>query len=120
MVRATAESGNQWSLDGTLLRQLNKTGIEYILFRDGTGDVIVPTEGFLAGWEYEEMRRKGVAGRKFEYTLTTGEHPEWIVTVEEKTYEISEDSLSPIYLTGVKTIPKGPVRDMRAETENGV
>ena len=120
MLRASAESGNRWSLDGTLLRQLHKTGIDYIMFRDGTGDVIVPTEGFLAGWEYEEMRRKGVAGRKFEYTLTTGEHPEWVVTVEGKAYEISEDSLSPIYMTGVTTIPKGSERDLRAEMENGL
>ena len=120
MLRAAAESGNRWFLDGTLLRQLNKTGIDYIMFRDGTGDVIVPTEGFLAGWEYEEMRRKGVAGRKFEYTLIMGELPEWIVTVEGKAYEISEDSLAPIYLTGVTMIPKGSERDLRAEMENGI
>ena len=95
-----------WELNGTLLRKLSKSGIEYLVFRRDESCVAVPTEGFLAGWAYDRLKSRGTPGRRFAYRLTMGgeeEIPRWTVTVEGTEYEPGEDPLTPMYLRGVIT-----------------
>ena len=95
-----------WEMNGAALRVLHKSGIEYLVFRHGKQYTAVPTEGFLAGWAYDELKSRGTAGRRFEYTLTMDTEeaePRWTVTVEGKKYEIEEDPLAAMYLKGIET-----------------
>ena len=89
-------------MNGEVLRKLEKSGIEYLTFANENGSMRVPTEGFLAGWVYDELKSRGTAGRRFEYSLAMDrENASWAVAVEGSTYELSEDPLSPLYLTGI-------------------
>jgi len=106
-------------MNGTVLRQLNKSGIEWLIFVCDETIVTVPTEGFLAGWEYDELKRQGTAGRRFDYRMTpTEEGADWCVTIEGKEYALGEDPLSSIYLTGIETQSGKERAAQRAETEN--
>ena len=102
----TAEDGekqNVWNLNGEVLRRMNKSGIRYLVFRSGDQIAALETEGFLAGWKYDEIKGRGVANRRFEYTVTMdGSLPaQWRVSVEGETYELSTDEHAGIYMTGV-------------------
>ncbi|MBR2823347.1 MAG: leucine-rich repeat protein [Clostridia bacterium] len=119
ILKAAEEPGNRWEINGAVLRRLNKTGIDFILFRDETEDVIVPTEGFLAGRAYDGMKSRGVAGRRFDYTLITGGAVAWKLTVEGEDYDLNEDPKAPIYLTGITVIPKDPETEKDGRTQAG-
>ena len=98
----TAKGIGSWKINGAVLRKLNKSGVDKLVLQNGEQSVSVPTEGFLAGWAYDELKSRGTAGRRFEYELRVDENgAHWQVTVEGKTYELGEDPLSPMYLTGV-------------------
>ena len=94
-----------WHVNGAVLRKLNRSGIGFLRFRQGGQDFTVPTEGFLAGRAYDELKSRGTPGRKFDYTLImdgTENPPECQVTVEGRTYELKDDPRAPIYLTGIR------------------
>ncbi len=96
----------RWKINGAALRVLKKSGADYLAFRQGDRAVLVPTEGFLAGWKYDELKSRGTAQRRFDYTLILGrekEEPVWQMTVEGKEYDLGSDPLAPIYLTGIYT-----------------
>ena len=98
----TAKGIGSWKINGAVLRKLNKSGVDKLVLQNGEQSVSVPTEGFLAGWAYDELKSRGTAGRRFDYELQVDENgAHWQVTVEGKTYELGEDPLSPMYLTGV-------------------
>ncbi len=92
-----------WDLNGTVLRQLQKSGIDYLVFRQGEQMTAVPTEGFLAGWAYDEMRKRGLGGRSFQYRLTMAEEeePRWTVEADGQEYELDSEPLAAIYLRDV-------------------
>jgi hypothetical protein len=93
-----------WHLNGAVLRKLEKSGVDYLVFRMGKQVVAAPTEGFLAGWAYDEMKSRGTAARRFDYTLKMqGEENAWTVSVQDEQYELGTDTLAPVYLTGVET-----------------
>ena len=98
----TSEEDGAWKINGAVLRKLNKSGVDKLVLQNGEQSVSVPTEGFLAGWAYDELKSRGTAGRRFDYELRVDENgAHWQVTVEGKTYELGEDPLSSMYLTGV-------------------
>ncbi len=120
-----------WRLNGSVLRTLNRSGVRYLALQAGGRRVSVPTEGFLAGWEYDEMKSRGTASRRFEYTLTVGSPggeaagkdaegedaggAEWTVTVEGKEFRPGTDPLSGMYLRGV-TEKYAPAAEAPEET----
>ena len=98
--------GLRWSMEGTALRKLRKSGIDCLVFRQGERYTAVSTEGFLAGWAYDRLRSRGVAAGSFAYVLVqpeNGAEPVWTVTAEGERFEPGEDPLAPMYLTGVET-----------------
>ena len=91
-------------MNGAALRKLSKSGINYMVFRQGSLITAFPTENLLAGWAYDELKSRGTAGRRFEYEVDMAEEAGeilWRVTVDGKTWELGESSLAPIYLNGV-------------------
>lgn len=94
-----------WHMNGSALLTLKKSDVDYLAFQYGEETITVPTKGFLAGWAYDAMKRRGTAERRFDYTLIM--NPEiseyiWAVDVEGKHYDLETDSLSAMYLTGVE------------------
>ena len=119
ILKTVKTEGQEWAMNGTVLRQLNKSGIEWLIFLCDETSVTVPTEGFLAGWEYDELKRQGTAGRRFEYRMApTEEGASWHVTIEGKEYALDEDPMAPIYLIGIETQSGKERAAQRAETEN--
>ena len=98
-----AEAGSTWNMNGEVLRRMHKSGILYLVLRDGGQIAVMETEGFLAGWNYDEMKSRGTANRRFEYgiAMTPGAPAAWQVKVGEETYELTTDEHAGIYLTGV-------------------
>ena len=98
-----AGSGSTWNLNGEVLRKMHKSGILHLVLRDGDQIAVMETEGFLAGWNYDEMKSRGTANRRFEYgiAITPGAPASWQVKVGEETYELTTDEHAGIYLTGV-------------------
>ena len=101
----TAEDGgkkNVWSVNGEVLRRMERSGIAYLVFRSGDRIAAMETEGFLAGWNYDALKSKGTANRRFEYTVEMdGSLPAvWRVTIEGETWELNTDEHAGIYMTG--------------------
>ena len=102
---ADTEQEVLWKVNGAALRKLSRSGIDYLAFRYGDQVSILPTEDMLAGWSYDELKSRGTAGRRFDFTLTMGNEevkPLWRVSVEEQEYELGEDELAPMYLIGAE------------------
>ena len=109
LTAADSEGGKQntWSMNGEVLRRMNKSGIEHLVLRSGDQIAVMETEGFLAGWTYDEMKSRGTANRRFEYAIgMNGDSPvAWQVEVEGKTYELTTDDHAGIFMTGVYSGP---------------
>ena len=91
-----------WEINGAGLRKLSRSGVDRLGFRVGKQTVSVSTEGFLAGWKYDELKSRGTAARRFDYMLEmNGSASRWWVTVEGETMELGTDPLSDMYLDGV-------------------
>ena len=86
---------------------MNKSGIEHLVLRSGDQIAVMETEGFLAGWSYDEMKSRGTANRRFEYEIgMNGDSPAaWKVSVEGQTYELTTDDHAGIFMTGVYSGP---------------
>ena len=94
-----------WSMNGSAMSKLCRSGVTHLSFRSGTETVTVPTEGFLSGWAYDALKSRGTASRRFDYTLTMNAETgawSWALDVEGTHYELTENPLSAMYLTGVK------------------
>ena len=109
LTAADSEGGKQntWNMNGEVLRRMNKSGIEHLVLRSGDQIAVMETEGFLAGWSYDEMKSRGTANRRFEYEIgMNGDDPvDWQVKVEGKTYELTTDDHAGIFMTGVYSGP---------------
>lgn len=96
-----ANGKSVWTLNGEVLRKLNRSGILHLVLRRGDRIAGMETEGFLAGWNYDQLRSRGTANRRFEYTveMEDGRPAVWRVTVGEETWELNTDDHAGIYLT---------------------
>ena len=94
---------NTWEINGTVLRRMNKSGIEHLAIRTGERLVVISTAGILKGWAYDELKSRGTGSRRFTFTIETGggNPAVWQLDVEEKTYVLTEDTQADIHLTGV-------------------
>ena len=112
--------------EDTLSRQINgsvlcgshsRAGIDYLVFQQGDSLVAAPTEGFLAGWAYDDMKSRGLAGRAFQYTLimSEGKEPRWQVSVENQLFNPGTETLSPLYLQGVENGTEEMLRKAKEE-----
>ena len=102
-----AGAKNVWSLNGAVLRQLHKSGIDHLVLRQGDVICAMETEGFLGGWEYDEMKSRGTASRRFEYRIETdGAEPAvWQLNVEGESFSLTRDAGEGIHLTAVYDAP---------------
>ncbi len=115
-----------WTINGSVLRQLSKSGVTYLVLKVGDLLTAFPTEGFLAGDKYTELKMQGVSTRRFQYDIvmryspyeTTDEvltdselfslswRTDMYVTVESETIRLSEDELAAMYMTNVCVGPE--------------
>ena len=93
-----------WHINGSVLRQMNKSGMEYLVLRAGDQIVSMDTGGFLAGWVYDELKSRGTGSRQFEYEITMdGSASAWRVQVEDQEYTLMEDPHAGLFLNRVYT-----------------
>ncbi len=59
-----------WHFNGEVYRLLANSGIKYVALQVGDDIAAFPTEGFIGGTRYTELKMLGVSTRKFDYTLT--------------------------------------------------
>ena len=96
------ETDCRWEINGAGLRKLEKSGIDRLVLQSGAHTVSMPTEGYLAGWKYEELKSRGTAGRRFTFFLEmNATSSKWSVDVQGDATELGTDPLSDMYLTGV-------------------
>ena len=102
VLTAVEETDCRWEINGAGLRKLEKSGIDRLVLQSGAHTVSMPTEGYLAGWKYEELKSRGTAGRRFTFFLEmNATSSKWSVDVQGDTTELGTDPLSDMYLTGV-------------------
>ena len=103
LTAAEEKDRNVWYLNGEVLRRMHKSGIFHLVLRSGTQIAVLETEGFLAGWHYDEFKSRGTANRRFEYTVEMNKElpARWQVAVEGELYELTTDEHAGIYMTGV-------------------
>ena len=102
VLTAVEQTDCRWEINGAGLRKLEKSGIDRLVLRTGTHTVSMPTEDYLAGWKYEELKSRGTAGRRFTFFLEmNASSAKWSVEVQGKETELGTDPLSGMYLTGV-------------------
>ena len=93
-----------WRFTGDVCRLLYNSCIDYLVLRAGDYITVLPTAGFTAGTEYVRLKAGGVSTRRFAYTVTQDEallETMVMVSVEDGTYELSEEHSNPMYRTGV-------------------
>ena len=107
----------RWTIGGATMRQLMKSGVKYLVLKAGERVTVLPTEGFLAGERYTELKMQGTSTRRFTYDVvmkrkgTNGETvpldeeslpgTEIYVTVDDQTTLVNSDDTADMYLTGV-------------------
>ncbi len=103
LTAAEGKDRNVWSLNGEVLRRMNKSGIRHLVLRSGSRIAVLETEGFLAGWNYDELKSRGTANRRFEYAveMDADQPAKWQVSIEGALYELTTDEHAGIYMTGV-------------------
>ena len=103
LTAAEEKDRNVWNLNGEVLRRIYKSGIQHLVLRSGKQIAVLETKGFLAGWNYDEIKSRGTANRRFEYAveMDEGQPAKWRVAIEGELYELTTDEHAGIYMTGV-------------------
>ncbi len=126
--------GYRWVFGGDLLRKLSRSGLDYMALKTGEQIVLLPSEGFLAGEEYDRLKAAGTASRRFSYSVsingpepTGNEAPtapssagtvEISVTVEEKTFSLSTEKNAPLYMQNVLYLPGSAMEIVIGESDD--
>lgn len=124
---ANPEGTDRWTLNGAVLRRLHKSGILHLVLQDGEKLSVLDTEGILAGWAYDELKSRGTASRRFEYRMERqgGGDAAWQLTVEDRTYALTEEEKEGIHLVRVTETTaealEAPFEDLarQEDRENG-
>ncbi len=124
------EEAFQWDFGGDLLRRLKRSSISYLALKAGDQIVVFPTEGFLAGEEYDELKSAGTASHLFAYTVSMSrpEEPESpgfdpadaveiTVSVSEKTFLLTQEEDEPLHTQNIRFLPGSAMRIIIGETE---
>ena len=115
----------EWHFNGEVYRMLANSGIKYMALKVSDAVVAFPTEGFVGGTRYTELKMQGVSTRKFDYTFTMRLNldPSHVsamnesdfsqdcdlsihVEVEGKNYELSNSPQSMMYFYNVFVGPE--------------
>ena len=115
----------EWHFNGEVYRMLANSGIKYVALKVSDAVVAFPTEGFVGGTRYTELKMQGVSTRKFDYTFTMRLNldPSHVsamnesdfsqdcdlsihVEVEGKNYELSNSPQSMMYFYNVFVGPE--------------
>ena len=59
----------EWRFNGAALRTLYNSGIDYLVIKTGDELTTLPTQGFLVGTKYAELKMAGVSTKKFDFVL---------------------------------------------------
>lgn len=59
----------RWKFNGEVYRLLANSGIRYLALEIGGEMAVFPTEGFVGGTKYTELKMLGVSTRRFDYTV---------------------------------------------------
>lgn len=59
----------RWKFNGEVYRMLANSNIRYLALCIGDDMTVLPTEGFVGGTKYTELKMLGVATKKFDYTI---------------------------------------------------
>ena len=107
LILRAAEENGIWQLNGAVLRRMDRSGIRHLVLRTGDQIAVLETEGFLAGRRYDELKSRGTANRRFEYEIELPEDDpaRWRVTIEDQTFELTEDDHAEIYLINAYSGP---------------
>lgn len=90
-----------WLFSGELLRKLLRSGISYLALDADDQVILMPTEGFLGGTEYDALKMRGTAGSLFDYEviLSRGKPARITVTVGGETTDLTGDPKAAIHWT---------------------
>lgn len=83
----------KWRIPGSVMRTLEKSGIDCVIFLSGEKQALLPTAPFLGGHTYDSWRREGRTDGTFLYTLTLPDGTLEVQT-EGATYPAGDDSLT--------------------------
>lgn len=109
----------RWTIGGATMRQLMKSGIKYLVLKTGDHVTVLPTEGFLAGERYTELKMQGTSTRRFTYDIvmkredaSQADMPDDVlytsdiyVTVDEQTTLLGSEESAELYLINVFSGP---------------
>ncbi len=108
----------QWIFRGDLLRRLHRSGISWLALKAEDQIVVLPSEGFLAGEEYDVLKSAGTASKYFVYTvsMSSPENPEEKafsaedsveirVSVSDQDYLLTQKISAPMYIYNVRRLP---------------
>ncbi len=117
----TSPEAYRWVFGGDLLRKLSRSGIEYLALKTGEQIVVFPSEGFLAGEEYDRLKSAGTASRRFSYSvsisgpaltenvdtavLSSPGNVDISVSVEDKNFTLTMEKDAPLYMQNVFYLP---------------
>lgn len=59
----------EWRFNGSALRTLYNSGIDYLLIKTGDVATALPTQGFMAGTKYASLKMAGVSTKRFDFVL---------------------------------------------------
>lgn len=59
----------RWKFNGEVYRLLANSGIRYLALQIGEDMAVFPTDGFVGGTKYTELKMLGISTRKFDYTV---------------------------------------------------
>lgn len=112
----------QWVFSGELLRKLLRSGITYLALETENQAILLPTEGFLSGTLYDELKMRGTAGSLFSFEISMDENRTFrlSVTVGDQTTVLTEDPLAAMHWTNIRflSVSELNVPEVR-EQENG-
>lgn len=110
----------RWRFNGEVYRLLANSGICYLALQVGEDIAVFPTEGFVGGTKYTELKMLGVSTRRFDYTvamsfnLDPGRIPKLsacdfsencdlaiLAEVENARYVLSDEQRGEMYACGV-------------------
>lgn len=83
----------RWKFNGEVYRLLANSGVRYLALQIGDDMAVFPTEGFVGGTKYTELKMLGVSTKKFDYTvaMTFNLDPDHIPALSENDFSESCD-----------------------------
>ena len=111
-----------WTFNGGLLRKLQRSGISYLALEADGQAILLPTDGFLGGRKYDELKMHGTAGSSFSFEVRMNGTDTCLisVTVQEETTALTEDREAALHWNDIRFLSEAELNvPVSAEQENG-